>query len=103
MMEAYFDESGTHSGSPAMCVAGYLFDAEQCRLFDDEWKLMLKRFGLEYFHMAECAAGTGEFSKLTAQERIEAETRAIGIIKRRITVGFVASGTEPEFNKYRPE
>ena len=25
-MEAYFDESGTHEGSPLVCVAGYLFE-----------------------------------------------------------------------------
>lgn len=26
IIEAYFDESGTHEGSPDICIAGYLFE-----------------------------------------------------------------------------
>src|ERR1700686_2693669 len=62
LVEAYFDESGTHQGSPIMCVAGYLFSPEQCKRFSEEWSAVLKEYGLPYFRMSECAHGTGVFS-----------------------------------------
>ena len=37
VVEAYFDESGTHSGSPLMCVAGYVIEAGQCKRMQADW------------------------------------------------------------------
>ncbi len=51
-IEAYFDESGTHAGSPFLCVAGYLFEATKRREFDTEWRTMLADFDLPFFHRA---------------------------------------------------
>ena len=34
LIEAYFDESGAHVGSHALCVAGYLFEKTQCEALD---------------------------------------------------------------------
>ena len=64
MMEAYFDESGTHDSSPVMCVAGYLFSAEQAARLDLEWADVLDRYKLSHFHAADCAHGVGEFKNL---------------------------------------
>src|SRR5438105_4019181 len=30
LAEAYFDESGSHDGSPVLCVAGYIFEKNAC-------------------------------------------------------------------------
>jgi len=65
MLEAYFDESGTHRGSPVMCVAGYLFDSDQAFRLDQEWGATLADFGLSHFHAVDCAHGKGEFESLT--------------------------------------
>ena len=62
MMEAYFDESGTHRDSPLMCVTGYIIDADQCRRFQTEWDEVLSKYGVPYFHMSDCAHGTGVFA-----------------------------------------
>src|SRR5689334_5463867 len=43
-MMAYFDKSGTHDGSPVMCVAGYLLSAEQSFRLDREWAECLREF-----------------------------------------------------------
>ena len=53
MMEAYFDESGTHDGSPVACVAGYLLTEDNARHFNREWNRDLSEFGLTYFHAKE--------------------------------------------------
>ena len=48
MMEAYFDESGTHAGSPSMCIAGYLFAADQVLHLDREWSEVLSDYGIQF-------------------------------------------------------
>ncbi|MGP0072180.1 MAG: DUF3800 domain-containing protein [Bryobacteraceae bacterium] len=94
--EAYFDESGTHEGSPIMCVAGYMFSAEQSKHFYQEWDAVLKEYGLPYFRMSECAHGTGVFGD--KRERCdEIARRMIGIIKRRAERGIAACLSEKEF------
>ena len=69
MLEAYLDESGTHGGSPVMCVAGYLIGSAQCSRFQVNWDEFIGRFGLDYFHMAECAHGTGAFANVSPHDR----------------------------------
>ena len=96
-VEAYFDESGSHQGSPVLCVAGYAMEAVQARLLEQEWRSLLQLFSLPYFRMSECAQGTRAFRPLTMPQRIEVATRAIGIIKRRARRGFAITLDEPEY------
>lgn len=91
MVQAYFDESGTHHGAPVTCVAGYLFESEQCLRLDSEWKEALDQFGIQYFHMADCAGGGKLFRGRSIAERDNLERKLIGIIKRRARIGVVAS------------
>lgn len=102
VMEAYFDESGTHEGSPVMSIAGYLFDKDQCDRFKDSWAETLNRYGLSYFRMSECAHGTGEFSKLSKEQRIACEKSMITHIKTRMTLGFAVSMSQAEFSRMAP-
>lgn len=90
-IEAYFDESGTHGGSPFLCVAGYLFEANKARSFDVEWRAMLADFDLPYFHRAPCEAGDPPFDKLDDVLRRAIRTRAIGIILKHVTHGLVVA------------
>jgi hypothetical protein len=99
MMEAYFDESGTHYGSPVMCVAGYLFTAENALHFDREWGEALKEFGLTHFHAADCAHGREETEALSRAQRDELMVRLVGIIKRRIELGIAVSVSETDFGR----
>jgi hypothetical protein len=99
MMEAYFDESGTHTQSPVVCVAGYLFTTEQAWHLDREWTSTLSKFGVSHFHATECGNGYGEFSQLTAEQRTEFTRQIIGIIKRRMTVGIAVSVSDNDFGQ----
>jgi hypothetical protein len=49
VMEAYFDESGTHEGSPFVCVAGYLFEKGIANALDVSWRAMLQEKSLLFF------------------------------------------------------
>jgi len=102
MVEAYFDESGTHDGSPVMCVAGYLFDGKQCLHLDREWVDALRTFGVTRFHAVDCAQGVGEFSSLSPKDRTELTVRLIGIIKRRMNIGIAVSMSDTAFGQIKP-
>jgi hypothetical protein len=61
MLMAYLDESGTHQGSPVMCVAGVLYTRKGVKQVDRAWKKELKLAGLSHFHTVDCAHLRGEF------------------------------------------
>jgi hypothetical protein len=80
LIEAYFDESGSHHDSPVLSVAGYVFDKDRCLELDYKWKFVLDQFSLPYFRMSACAHGTRPFDNLSLPERVDVETRMIGLI-----------------------
>jgi hypothetical protein len=88
LISAFFDESGADKGSDLMCVAGYAYSDEQLVKANEEWSELLAAFGVRYFRMSEVAHGTEECRGLSREQRIDLETRAIGIIKRRSEKGM---------------
>jgi hypothetical protein len=100
MIHAYFDESGSHSGSVVTCVAGYLFTTEQLQRFEVEWRDALDRLSIASFHMVDCAHGTGNFKGVPAPDRAELVKRLIGIIKRRAEIGIVASVRPADYKPF---
>jgi hypothetical protein len=102
MLEAYFDESGSHDGSPVLCVAGYVFEKDRCLALDLSWKAVLERFGLPYFHMVDCAHGSAPFDKLTKPQRIEVETLLIQLIRRHSLFGFAMAVPEKDYDAVLP-
>lgn len=101
MLQAAFDESGTHDNSPVTCVAGYIFEHDQAWRFDREWGEALDSYALDHFHMADCAHGVGNFKRLSKPERAALCTKLIGIIKLRARIGIIASACEDVVARYR--
>jgi hypothetical protein len=102
IVHAFFDESGSHKGSPALCVAGYAFEMRQARLLAKEWQAVLKRFDLPFFHMVDCAHGNQECASLTKDQRIKLATSLIGIVKSRAAHGFAVSVDVDAFHEVMP-
>jgi Protein of unknown function (DUF3800) len=97
MVNAYFDESGTHVNSSVACVAGYLYEAEQALILDCEWREALAQFGLTHFHAVDCTHARKEFVGLAPRDRDELVSRLIGIIRRRMAVGIAVSLSDSDF------
>jgi hypothetical protein len=102
VLECYFDESGSHDGSPVLCVAGFLYEKERCKDLDLAWKDALDRFRLPYFHMVDCAHGSPPFKELSREERIAVETQMIGLIRSHATFGVAVALVESEYNELFP-
>jgi len=102
LFTAYFDESGCHDGSRVLAVGGYLIRADRADRMERKWKAALKRHGLPYFHMVECAHGNGVFASLSKASRIEIQTRMIDLIKKHMALGFVTIVNPKRFEEVEP-
>ena len=91
MIEAYFDASGTHSAAKDLCLAGYIFRRDAALAFNEDWRQMLGRNELPYFHMKECAHATGVFKHLGHEGSDCAAREAIDLIKRHASQGIAFS------------
>jgi hypothetical protein len=102
LMLAFFDESGTETGSRLMCVAGYVFTPESYRQFDLEWADKLRAAGIGYWHTVRSVRQRGPFAGKTDRE-VAALARALrGSIYHHAAIGAVASVCEGEFNTMAP-
>ena len=90
MLKAYFDDSGTHSGSTVIAVGGFVAQAEEWDVFDRDWAEMLAIAQIGWFHMSACGSQHGEFTGWS-KERCDALIKnAIAILKEHPLHGFAA-------------
>jgi hypothetical protein len=76
---ACFDDSGTHEGSRAVVVAGYVSTAKGWEGFTTEWAAALHEWRLEHFHMTDFAAKAPPYDWEEPERRRRLD-RLIGII-----------------------
>lgn len=69
ILTAYFDESGTHKGAPAVSVAGYVSTKERWESFETEWRESLAIYNIDHFHMTDFIAGQGQFKNWPRQKK----------------------------------
>jgi Protein of unknown function (DUF3800) len=69
MLQAYFDETGTHDQSELVAIVGLISTDEKWQAFDVEWRQLLSNVGIASFHATECNAGRGSFAGLPREIR----------------------------------
>src|SRR5271165_2706757 len=61
-VQAFVDDSGSHSGSPVFILGGFVADHKQWAVFAHEWQAALDiKPKLDYFKMSEAASLHGQF------------------------------------------
>jgi len=88
MLTAYFDESGTHAGSPVLTVAGYVATVEQWDTFDRAWAQLLKDEQLPAMHWTDLESRKAAFEGWTKERKLAVQKRAIAIICETVERGF---------------
>ncbi|MCU1441825.1 MAG: hypothetical protein JWP85_2822 [Rhodoglobus sp.] len=84
--EMYFDESESDKHN-LLCVSGYIFKKERCEILEGKWSEVLKREGLPYFHMVECAHQNKTFKGFDETRCIAIQTELMNLLKDHIEVG----------------
>lgn len=77
---AYFDESGTHHGSPVVAVGGYVASENQWRSITKQWRAELRRAGVSAFHASDLEHRVGEFSGWSTARAIEFRRRLTDLL-----------------------
>ena len=91
MFQSFFDESGG-ADHGFITVCGWLASIERWRQFEQNWKEMLRRNDVPYFHLKELSQCRGPFSKWFGHhspERDELFKDAAQIIRRTVEKGFL--------------
>lgn len=85
----FIDESGTHSGSPALVLAGYLFERRMAARLDVKWRKILARERMPYLHMADFTKReSSTYAHIEFERRSEIEKEFIWLIKNYASFGF---------------
>jgi hypothetical protein len=61
MLNAYFDESGIHEGSPICVVAGLVLADSAASVLSKKWSQLLSDYDLTHFHAKDFSALSGPF------------------------------------------
>ena len=84
-LEGYYDESGDFDdpASGIFVVSGYMITPTAARKMDSEWRKVLTRHDIPYFHMVDCAhePPSGVFKGKDKLERSRIVKKLIGLIK----------------------
>lgn len=68
LLKAYFDETGTHDGSPITAIGGYVGSAKQWEQVEGEWREVLALYadkGVKTFYATDAIAQKGEFERIS--------------------------------------
>lgn len=102
LIEAYIDESGTGDSDPVHCLAGYLLKLGHGPEMARKWKRELDRYGIEFFHMTDCAAyeRCEPYKSLGRNKCIRLATALIKLIKRHCYEGFAVCFSPQFYSAY---
>jgi hypothetical protein len=85
MLTAYLDESGTHTESPVLVLAGLIASPRQWERLSQRWLRALASIGVGSFHATDCANGGGDFRGIAPQERQRVFIRLVETIKQTVS------------------
>ena len=96
-MIVVLDESGTHAGSRAIAVAGFVIAEANAEKLEDAWHRVLEENQIETLHMRDFVPPHGRYSDRTAEERQKLFASLIGIIHQHVEFGVGAAIELDEF------
>ena len=90
-MLVVLDESGTHAGSRAIAVAGFVVSEERAPILASAWNRTLKRYALKSLHMRDFVPPHGRYSAKAPEERQELFSSLISVIHEHVAFGVGAA------------
>ena len=69
ILTTYIDESGTHQGSPATVMGGFIATAELWNRYQIELDILKRQYGFRIIHATDLKSGKNEFAGWPARKR----------------------------------
>jgi len=105
--EIYFDDSGTHAGSPIAIAACYVSSKTQWHEYNRNWTDVLLEEGLDSFHMADFmlhpTVGKKPFCNWDEEKRWRVYRKLSAVIRVRARKGFALAVPKDVYDKNAPE
>jgi hypothetical protein len=103
MLTFYGDESYSHPPAPLVyTIAGYISDVHRWENFEREWAKVLKREGIEFFHMKDFAQKKGIYETWDDKKRIKFLRTLQYIIKSNTEKDFAVSVVVADYDTLIP-
>ncbi|HUB17685.1 MAG TPA: DUF3800 domain-containing protein [Acidobacteriaceae bacterium] len=106
-LEAYWDDSGTHAGSPVAIASCYIANALQWREFVRNWDEARSEEGFDVFHMADFMArpehGVKPYCEWSREKKRHVFFRLASIIKTRIRQGYAFGVPVDAYERCAPD
>jgi len=96
VLKAYFDES-ISGDKKLLAIGGFLFDRTHARRLNRQWKLILKDYNLDFFHMCDCANGAPPYDAMERGRRDRLARRLINAIHSHAELQIAVSVNVEEF------
>lgn len=91
VLRAYVDDSGKEDSSPTQVLAGYAAMGDSWERFSQEWQEILKRAGVDGFHMVDAWRMARPYHDLGPIRRNQLIIDLVGCITRHVEHAFVVS------------
>ena len=95
---AYLDESGTHSGSDVIAVAGYISTPERWEAFETDWRGVLADHRIDHFHMTDFVARQEQFKGWSEGKRRDCFGRLLAVTNRYAIASIGMSVARKEYD-----
>lgn len=90
VMTAYFDESGTHEGSPATIMACCLSNAEGWARYETEMAKTLSEYGVKVLHAKRLRNSNSPYNSWPSERRRVFNAQMLEIFDRSVLSGFIS-------------
>jgi len=99
ILKAFIDESGTHDGSPATIMAGYVATQEQWTALDRDWVFLLRMHGLTHVHAVDLFHTDGEFKDWPVNRKIQFAEALENLCVQHTRFGFAARMLNQDYER----
>jgi hypothetical protein len=97
----YFDESGTHGGSPVSAMGGFIADARQWRKYGKRTSRLFQRYGVTRYHAIDVRRGHGAFKGWRVDRKVEFVDEFQHILNETLPTGLVVFIRDDDYRYYR--
>ena len=98
VLKAFFDDSGTHVGSPVTVMGGLIAHEDEWAALEPEWATVRDDLGIRMMHMSACEAPYKEFRGWSRDRRDIAINRFRSVLIKRDALMLVSAVSQASWD-----